>query len=74
MEPEEAKQYAERVRLYFLQHNNATNEPPSVRDQALVCIATRLTEVEAQRDELKKQIESLVQTARGRAAHMTVIE
>ncbi len=54
MELKEAKQYAERVRLYFLQHSSATDAPPSIRGEALLCLAAKVTELEAQRDELVK--------------------
>jgi hypothetical protein len=50
MELAEAKKYAEDVRLHLQMHSSATDYAPSQKDEALICLAAKVTELEARLD------------------------
>ena len=52
MELTEARKYTEDVKFHLLQHSSATNYPPASKDDALICLDNRITELEEQRNEL----------------------
>ena len=59
MEFKEAKQCAEVARIYLQATQDNTIDTRPIKDEALVCLADRITELEALRDELQDEIDGL---------------
>ena len=59
MELKEAKKYAEDVQIHLLQHTSATDYPPTKKDDALICLANRITELEAEMKQILNEFDEV---------------
>ena len=59
MELKEAKKYAEDVQIHLLQHTSATDYPPTKKDDALICLANRITELEAEMKQILNEFDAV---------------
>ena len=64
MKWEEARQYVQRLKEYRATHSSATDCSFTEAGDALITLDNRITELEAERDELKAEIKSLKRAKR----------